>query len=138
MEAKERLQQAFNFLKSKGVVHTQKEMAALMRTTEANMSAALNGVPSVLTTRFFRRFNQAADNIFNIDWLLYGTGEMLVEPSIPSSMVAMPTDLLEKLYAELHALRTEVANLNSRIDTLEASSAAPDSYRAALTLAAES
>lgn len=79
MEKYERLLQAYNYLRYKGIAHTQQDVATKMGTTQQNMSAALKGVPKVLTSRFLRRFNNAFDNIFSLDWLLTGQGEMLVE-----------------------------------------------------------
>lgn len=76
MYRNERLKRAFEYLKSKGVVHTQKDLAEKMGTTPPNVSSALKGVEDVLTDNFIRRFNNAFDNIFNIDWLLIGSGNM--------------------------------------------------------------
>lgn len=76
----------------------------------------------------------------NLKWLLSGEGEMVVSqaPMPASSSVSVPSTLLESLYAELHALRQEVAALNQRIDSLEAKRAS--NYRVSnrkLSLAAE-
>lgn len=77
MEKNERLKIAYQFLKGKGIVHTQKDLAEKMGATPPNVSSAFNGVESVLTDKFLYRFNKAFDNIFNIDWLLLGVGDML-------------------------------------------------------------
>lgn len=77
MKRDERLREAFNYLKNKGVVHKQKDVAEKMGSTEPNVSAALKGAEHVLTDNFLMRFNQAFGNIFNDEWLRTGEGEMI-------------------------------------------------------------
>lgn len=77
MTRKERINEAYEYLKNKGVVHKQKNIADMMSATESNVSGALKGKESVLTDRFLIRFNKAFGNIFNNRWLLDGEGEML-------------------------------------------------------------
>lgn len=77
MDRKQRFNDAFSYLKGKGMLHTQKDLADKMKSTSPNISSALKGVETVLTDNFLRRFNAAYDNIFNEDWLLCGEGEML-------------------------------------------------------------
>lgn len=80
MEKKERLRAAFQYLKSKGKAHTQKDVAQKMKATEPNVSAALKGKPKCITDEFLMRFNVAYDSIFNLDWLIDGKGDMLATP----------------------------------------------------------
>lgn len=77
MTKKERFNNAFQHIRTLGVVRTQRELAALMGASAPNISSALNGVDSVLTDRFLHRFNEACNNIFDINWLLTGEGQML-------------------------------------------------------------
>lgn len=77
MSKQERFKMAFDYLKSKGLIHKQKDVAERMGSTEPNVSAALKGAEKVLTEKFLSRFNKAFDNIFNIDWLLKEEGEMM-------------------------------------------------------------
>lgn len=85
MDKKQRINEAFNYLKDKGKVHTQKDMANMMHATSPNVSSALKGVESVLTDNFLKRFNAAFGNIFNEKWLLTGEGEML-SPSVSQTV----------------------------------------------------
>lgn len=80
MEKKERLRAAFQYLKSQGKAHTQKDVAQKMKATEPNVSAALKGKPKCLTDDFLMRFNVAYDSIFNLDWLIDEKGDMLAAP----------------------------------------------------------
>ena len=77
MERQERFKSAFAYLKGRGLVHKQKDVAEKMGSTEPNVSAALKGVDKVLTDKFLNRFNEAFGGVFNNDWLLWGNGDML-------------------------------------------------------------
>lgn len=77
MGRNDRLKEAFEFLRSNGKVHTQKDLAVQMGATRPNVSGAFKGDPKILTDNFIKRFNNAFDDIFNLNWLLDGEGEML-------------------------------------------------------------
>lgn len=85
----ERFQEAFEYLRAQGKVHTQIEAAAKMGATSQNFSAAMNGNLKLLTDKFLKRFNAAFDGVFNIKWLLTGEGEML--QGVPNKGV-VPTE----------------------------------------------
>lgn len=68
---------AFEYLRSIGLVHTQKDLSLQMKASEGNISKALKGDPKILTDKFIKRFNNAFGDIFNLNWLLEGEGEML-------------------------------------------------------------
>lgn len=70
---------AFEYLLSKGLVSTQKELAYKMQATAPNVSKALAGDEKCLTEKFLRRFNLAFGGIFRDSWLLEGQGSMLVD-----------------------------------------------------------
>lgn len=77
MGKNDRLKEAFEFLRSNGKVHTQKDLAIQMGATSPNVSGAFKGDPKILTDKFIKRFNNAFGDIFNLDWLLDGEGSML-------------------------------------------------------------
>lgn len=83
MNKKERFHTAFNYLKDKGLIHTQKELADLMGASASNLSSAMKGVDTVLTDNFLKRFNRAAGSVFRESWLLNGDGSMLNEDQPP-------------------------------------------------------
>jgi hypothetical protein len=81
MDKKNRFNEAVNYLKYKGVVKTQQDIASKMGTTgkkpsRGNISSALAGKKSVLTDNFIRRFCDAFTEI-SYRWLLTGEGDML-------------------------------------------------------------
>ena len=129
----ERLNEAYKYLYSKGIVHSIGGLAAAMGKTRPSVSRALSGAEGYITDKFLSKFCGAFPCI-NSSWLLSGEGEMLMP--VQPAPVNVPSDLLERLYSELHALRKEVADLHRRMDTIEARSAAARSY-SELSIAAE-
>lgn len=85
MDRKQRFNEAYNYLRNNGRLHTQKDVATKMGTTAPNVSSALKGMESVLTDNFLRRFNRAYDSTFSESWLLRGEGDML-NPSITQTV----------------------------------------------------
>ena len=73
---KERLNEAVRYLKYKGIVKTQDNIASKMGAARGNVSSALSGKKGVLTDQFIQRFYKAFPQ-FSYQWLLFGTGDML-------------------------------------------------------------
>jgi len=82
MEKNDRLKKAFEYLRSRGEVHTQADLAERMSASRANVSSAFGGNDRCLTNKFLLRFNNAFGNRFNDDWLLYGEGDMLRKTTV--------------------------------------------------------
>ena len=77
MDRKERINEAYQYLYKKGIIHEQKDLAAIMKASKSNISSALSGKTSVLTDSFIRRFCDAFPGLFTYEWLVNGKGEML-------------------------------------------------------------
>lgn len=78
MSRAERLNEAYNYLRFKGIISTQKDVAMAMNSTQPNVSSALRGEEKVLTDNFLHRFSNAYEDISSC-WLLTGEGSMLTE-----------------------------------------------------------
>jgi len=113
MTKKERFNVAYNFLYENGFIHNQKDAAAKMGTTAPNMSSARNGVETVLTDSFLKRFADAFPAISE-EWLLTENGEMLTL----ANNTGKPASELDKLKEENAALRKEVERLRKENDSL--------------------
>lgn len=81
-EKASRLQSAFGELLKRKLASTKKDIAEKMGASAPNVSSAFSGDPRVLTDRFLSRFNAAYGNIFSMEWLLNGKGEMLTDGSV--------------------------------------------------------
>ena len=77
MNKLERLRKAYEYLRFKGIIHTQKDVADKMQATAPNVSSALKGDSKFLTDSFLRRFNEAFGELFNYQWLILGEDNML-------------------------------------------------------------
>lgn len=80
MDKKERLKTAYDYLRFRGVIKNQGDVAEAMGTTRPNVSSALKGVPSVMTDSFVSRFCDCYDSYVNRRWILFGEGSMEKEP----------------------------------------------------------
>lgn len=76
IDKKKRFNEAVKYLKYKGIVKTQEDIASKIGCSRPNVSSALAGKKSVLTDNFIRRFCDAFTEI-SYRWLLTGEGDML-------------------------------------------------------------
>lgn len=76
----ERFQELFNYLRSKALVHKQKDLAKLIGATEANVSRLLSGDDRYTTKSMIARINHASGYPFSEDYLLRGEGTLLSDP----------------------------------------------------------
>lgn len=72
--------EAFFFLKGIGAVNSITDLAEKMNRDLSGVSKALNGKSGYANKKFAMHLNSTFDNMFNLDWLLYGRGEMLAKP----------------------------------------------------------
>lgn len=85
MDKKDRLKDAYRYLRDRGVVHTQQDVANLMKKTKTNVSSAFNGNEKYLTDKFLMDFNKAFGRVFSDDWLISGDGLMVINGNINQS-----------------------------------------------------
>lgn len=119
----QRLKQAIVWLKqNKNML--QLDIAEKMSMTSVGLSRGLARCKEKNDEDFVIKFHQATDEIFSLDWLLYGTGSMF--PDDTDRSIAEPNADLLELYAQrirlvddlraslkeelaaVHALRTEL------------------------------
>ena len=136
MDKAERFNKAFAHLLGIGRIRTQKDVAEVMQSTAPNISSALKGDTRFLTDKFLRRFNEAFDDVFNLQWLLAGDGEMLAAAETQSEIVkpSQSSDpailrLIEELSAQrkmtesalkqADSYKEQLAAINKRLDSIE-------------------
>ena len=76
---KDRFRMAYEYLEYKHIISRQEDLANMMKSTQSNVSGALSGSERILTDRFLRRFHACFPQLFSLEWLLNGNGEMLQE-----------------------------------------------------------
>lgn len=117
MDKKERLNEAVNYLKYKGIVKTQNDIASKMNASRTNVSSALSGKEEVLTDSFIARFCAAYKEI-SYTWLLLGHGDMISDAG--KSIAERMRDILkiESISVKSLAEKYEV-NLDGLQDCLD-------------------
>lgn len=117
----ERLKEAYDYLRYQHGIHTQMDMANALQVTRSSFSAAINGNDKYLTKSLFMKICAAFPGVFNLDYLLNGTGTLLaqqekaeptpVSPAIDNilelhaQMIRHVDDLRQELHQELLAIR---------------------------------
>ena len=124
MEMVDRFQMAYQHLYNTGMVHAKKELAALMGVARGSVQKAFAGEEAYLTESFIRKFAGTFSGTFNVDWLLRGEGEMLVQraPSAAmpqSDVVAQLIRMCNDLHADVRELKQELAATKAEVEKLK-------------------
>ena len=80
----ERLIEVYEYARAHCGVHTKSEMAIRLHITQPAFSYAINGNEAYLTKNLFQKVCAAFPGIFNLDYLLTGQGELLLESNVSS------------------------------------------------------
>lgn len=109
MARKDRLKEVYEHVRRHFPIHTQTDFADSLKYNRAYISSAMHGNEKNLTDKLFTNICEAYPGVFNLDYLLNGTGELLTpqEDVVASEIEQMPrqhnnnanADLLE-LYAQ--------------------------------------
>ena len=87
MDRKEQLGIIYDYLRSKGIVHTKKEFAQVLGMNYSSISNAFGGNEKCLTDSLFvSRIGSTFSDIFNKEWLKNGQGSMLKSDGINISI----------------------------------------------------
>ena len=90
MDRKEQLEIIYDYLRSKGIVHTKKEFAQVLDMNYSGISGAFGGIKKYLTDSLFvSRIGSTFSDIFNKEWLKTGEGSMLKSDGINISIGEM-------------------------------------------------
>lgn len=100
-ERQKRLHEVFQHLRKTSGIHTQTDFANALQYSRVYISAALNGMEKNLTDKLFESICNAFPGTFNIEYLLYGNGELLTPEESYMNDEAERRFLGEKLVQEL-------------------------------------
>lgn len=90
MTRKEQLGIIYDYLRSKGIVHTKKEFAQVLGMNYSSISNAFGGNEKCLTESLFvSRIGSTFSDLFNKEWLKTGEGSMLKSDGINISIGEM-------------------------------------------------
>ena len=137
MNRHDRLKEAYDYLRYQHGIHTQMEMANALQITRSSFSAAMNGNEKYLTKSLFMKICAAFPGVFNLDYLLTGTGTLLAQqekaepaPVSPATdnlldlhaqMIRRVDDLRQDLHQELLAIRQLKDELRATLSELQRS-----------------
>lgn len=109
MARKDRLKEVYEHVRRHFPIHTQTDFADSLKYNRAYISSAMHGNEKNLTDKLFTNICEAYPGVFNLDYLLNGTGDLLTpQEDVKSSEIeqtVMPShdeslaNLLE-LYAQ--------------------------------------
>lgn len=122
----ERLKIAFNYLKNKGKVKYQRDIASKMQVNEVTVSRAFSGVDRYCNKQFLLNFNGSFDNVFSLKWLMGEDVPMLSTAydeqtqSDPSTPVESLINLAASLIQETEQLRRQLVREIEDIQNLKA------------------
>lgn len=102
MNRHDRLKEAYDYLRYQHGIHTQMEMANALQITRSSFSAAMNGNEKYLTKSLFMKICAAFPGVFNLDYLLTGTGTLLAQKEKAEPTPVSPaTDNILELHAQM-------------------------------------
>lgn len=116
---KERLIEVYEYLRNHYGLHTKTQFASKLNITQPALSSAMNGNESYLTDNLFKRICAAYQGVFNLDYLLTGNGELLLEHQEPEHHTSEPIDHSSLVNALLASKDETIASHQRTIAALE-------------------
>lgn len=127
MDRQNRLMEVYDYLRSRGLVHTKTDFASFLGFGRSSMAAALGGKESYLNDTFFHRICEVCPEL-SIDYLLTGEGSLLQPEPAADGTEGRTQDLLERI-ADLEELvatqRLLIETLRDRLRSLGVEYVAP-------------
>ena len=105
----EKLEKVYEYLRSKGILHTKKEFASAIQFDYSNLTSAFQGGQKYLTEGLFRKICDKYSE-FNVEWLLHDEGEMLNQPDSIEQMQA--DNIAESIFVPLLPLCAQGGTLD--------------------------
>lgn len=99
-ERQKRLTEVYEHLRQHFGIHTKSDFAKAIDYGRTSMSAAMNGNEKYLTNNLFESICNTYKDVFNIDYLLNGNGELLT-PMEESKVIDIEKTSIIDLYATL-------------------------------------
>lgn len=127
MDRQNRLIEVYDYLRSRGLVHTKTDFASFLGFGRSSMAAALGGKEPYLTDTFFHRICETCPEL-SLDYLLTGEGSLLQPEPADGADSDRVRDLLERI-ADLDELvatqRLLIETLRDRLRSLGVEYVAP-------------
>ena len=93
-ERQKRLNEVYEHLRKFYGIHTQSDFANALRKSRNAITLALNGDEKYLTNKLFKNICEAYKGVFNLEYLLNGTGDLLTpQEDVVSSEIEQTSNL---------------------------------------------
>ena len=104
----DRLKEVYEYVRKRFPIHTQSDFAERLKYNRTYISSAMHGNEKNLTDKLFTNICEAFPNVFNLDYLLTGNGELLaIQEEVKSEQIEkesnpqQPSSYADKLIASL-------------------------------------
>ena len=108
MSRKDRLNEVYEYVRSHFPVHTKNDFADKLKYHRTYISSAMHGNEKYLTDKLFMNICETFPNVFNLDYLLTGNGQLLtIQEEVKSEQIEkesnpqQPSSYIDKLIASL-------------------------------------
>lgn len=107
MSRKDRLNEVYEYVRSHFPVHTKNDFADKLKYHRTYISSAMHGNEKYLTDKLFMNICETFPNVFNLEYLLTGNGQLLAireevtNEEIEKQINPQPTSYVDKYIASL-------------------------------------
>lgn len=108
MSRKDRINEVYEYVRSHFPVHTKNDFADKLKYHRTYISSAMHGNEKYLTDKLFMNICETFPNVFNLDYLLTGNGQLLtIQEEVKSEQIEkesnpqQPSSYADKLIASL-------------------------------------
>lgn len=108
MSRKDRINEVYEYVRSHFPVHTKNDFADKLKYHRTYISSAMHGNEKYLTDKLFMNICETFPNVFNLDYLLTGNGQLLtIQEEVKSEQIEkesnpqLPLSYIDKLIASL-------------------------------------
>ena len=119
IERQKRLIEVYEHLRRYFGIHTKTGLAEALHYGRTSLSAAMNGDEKYLTDKLFQNICEVFPGVFNIDYLLTGNGELLLEHQESEQPTSEPIDHSSLVNALLASKDETIASHQRTIAALE-------------------
>ena len=110
MERKERLNEVYEYVRKHYPIHTQVDFAEKLKYHRTYISSAMHGNEKNLTDKLFRNICEVFPNTFNLDYLLTGEGQLLLEQKPETAPIEKQQDALTYAAIQVGKMMAELSN----------------------------
>ena len=119
IERQKRLKEVYEHLRKHCGIHTQGDFASSIGYSRPVISSAMNGNEDNLTDRLFKSICEKYENVFNLDYLLNGEGELLLpKKSTAEQQEANILELYAHMIRSIDDLRQELKKQIAEVQAL--------------------